>query len=203
VVTTSINAAASNNERFECRVWGKHRQARRLLAGLADRERTEQVDDCYLLVDDAALNAKVRDNTLKVKQLVAERKGFERWTSNRHDVAHTAPAPFGTLAEQLGLHRRERDADLRTAFAAFGAAAGVRLVFVAKHRRRYRVGSLRAEATDIRLLDTGEVLHTLSIEGDDLKRLVALRARLGLRGEDNVAVHNVLRRRRSQVTGRS
>jgi hypothetical protein len=182
---------------------GRASPARRLLAGLADRERTEQVDDCYLLVDDAALNAKVRDNTLKVKQLVAERKGFERWTSNRHDVAHTAPAPFGTLAEQLGLHRRGRDADLPTAFAAFGAAAGVRLVFVAKHRRRYRVGSLRAEATDIRLLDTGEVLHTLSIEGDDLKRLVALRAHLGLRGEDNVAVHNVLRRRRSQVTGRS
>lgn len=203
-MTDSINIAHPSNERFECRVWGRHHKARRLLAGLAGRERTELVDDCYLLVDDASWNAKVRDNTLKVKRLVAERKGFERWTSNRHNVAHTAPAPFGTLAEQLGFHQGEGVAyDLPTEFAALGAAAGVRLVFVAKHRRRYRVGLLRAEATDITILETGEVLHTLSIEGDDLNRLVALRERLGLRGEDNVAVHNVLRRWRSRVTGRA
>jgi hypothetical protein len=75
-----------------------------------------------------------------------------------------------------------------------------RCSFVAKHRRRNPGGLLRAEATDTTILETGEVLHTLSIEGDDLNRLVALRERLGLRGEDNAAVHNVLRRWRSRVT---
>ncbi len=36
------------------------------------------------------------------------------------------------------------------------------------------------------------MLYTLSIEGDDLDELSALRKRLGLRDEDNVAVHNAL-----------
>jgi len=36
------------------------------------------------------------------------------------------------------------------------------------------------------------VLHTLSIEGDDLEQLADLRTRLGLRGEDNIAVHSAL-----------
>jgi hypothetical protein len=203
-VTTSINTAPAGNARYESRVWGRHLHARRLLAGLADKETTEQADDCYLLVDDTSWNAKVRDNTLKVKRLVAQRKGFERWTSNRHDVSNPAPVPFDTLAEQLGLNGHRGDADdLAIQLAAFGVEADVRLVFVAKRRRRYRVGQLKGEATDITILETGEVLHTLSIEGDDLNRLVALRKRLGLRGEDNVAVHNALRRMRSRVTGQA
>jgi hypothetical protein len=68
----------------------------------------------------------------------------------------------------------------------------VRPVFVTKQRRRFRIGNLRAESTDIRIHETGEVLHTLSIEGDDLEDLAALRKRLGLRGQDNVAVHSAL-----------
>ena len=60
--------------RFEHRVWGKQRKARKLLAKLATEQTTERVNDCYLLSDDPAWNAKIRNNTLKIKQLVAERK---------------------------------------------------------------------------------------------------------------------------------
>ena len=56
--------------RYEYRVWGKHRAARKILEGLADDVQHETVSDCYLIVDDASYNAKVRDNTLKVKELV-------------------------------------------------------------------------------------------------------------------------------------
>ena len=80
--------------RFEHRVWGKHRKARKLLTKLATEQMTERVNDCYLLVDDPAWNAKIRNNTLKIKQLVAERKGFERWTSDRHRTADSVPSPF-------------------------------------------------------------------------------------------------------------
>ena len=180
--------------RFEHRVWGKHRKARKLLAKLATEQTTEWVNDCYLLVDDPAWNAKIRNNTLKIKQLVAEHKGFEQWTSDRHRTAESVPSPFDAVFEQLGLHRPQRgeEYDLFDEIASLDPSSGVRAVFVTKQRRRYRVGDLRAEATDIKIRETGEMLYTLSIEGDDLDELSALRKRLGLRGEDNVAVHNAL-----------
>lgn len=180
--------------RYELRVWGPHRSARKLLAKLATEQSTETVEDCYLLVDDPSWNAKIRDNTLKVKQLVAERKGFEQWTRDRHRTADSAPSPFDAIFEQLGLDRPQRgeEYDLFEEIARLGVDSGVRAVFVTKERRRYRIGDLRAEATDIRIHGTDEVLHTLSIEGDDLGQLATLRKRLGLRGEDNISVHNAL-----------
>ena len=180
--------------RYELRVWGPHRSARKLLAKRATEQTTETVDDCYLLVDDPSWNAKIRDNTLKIKQLVAERKGFEQWTRDRHRSAGSTPSPFDVIFEQLGLDRSQRgeEYDLFEEIAALDADAGVRAVFVTKQRRRYRIGNLRAEATDIQIHGTDEVLHTLSIEGDDLDQLAALRKRLGLRGEDNISVHNAL-----------
>jgi hypothetical protein len=180
--------------RFEYRVWGPHRRARKALAKLASEQTSETIEDCYLLVADPSWNAKIRDNTLKIKQLVAEHKGFERWTSDRHHSADTVPSPFDILFERLGLDRPQRgeEFDLSAEIAALGPDAGVRPVFVTKQRRRFRIGNLRAESTDIRIHESGEVLHTLSIEGDDLEDLASLRKRLGLRGQDNVAVHSAL-----------
>ncbi|MEO6571525.1 MAG: hypothetical protein ABIO83_08250 [Ilumatobacteraceae bacterium] len=180
--------------RYEYRVWGQHRAARKLLAKLATEQTTEWIDDCYLLVDDPSWNAKIRDNTLKIKRLIAQRKGFEQWASGRHRTAGSAPSPFDTIFEQLGLDRPQRgdDYDLDAEIARLDPASGVRAVFVTKERRRYRIGPLRAEVSDITIRETGEVLHTLSIEGDDIAALAALRRRLGLRRTDNVAVHAVL-----------
>jgi hypothetical protein len=185
---------APTGARFEYRVWGAHHRARKLLVKLADEQSSERVEDCYLLVADPAMNAKIRGNTLKIKQLVAERKGFEQWTSDRHHCAETAPLPFDTVFQRLGLARplAGEEFDLHAEIAALGPDAGVRPVFVTKDRRRFRIGDLRAESTDIRIDETGETLHTLSIEGDDLAELAALRKRLGLRGAENVSVHNVL-----------
>ena len=180
--------------RYEHRVWGKRRSARKLLAELADEQSAETVNDCYLLVDDGSWNAKIRNNTLKIKQLVAERKGFEHWSSDRHRSADSAPTPFDEIFERLRLDRPQRGKayDLRDEVDALDPDSGVRAVFVTKERRHYRVGRLRAEATDIKIHETGEVLYTLSIEGDDLDELTVLRKRLGLRDEDNIAVHHAL-----------
>ncbi len=180
--------------RYEYRVWGTYRSARKRLAKLATELSTERVKDCYLLIDDPSWNAKIRDNTLKIKQLVSERKGFEQWTSDRHRSAETTPSPFDTIFEQLQLDRPQRGEayDLFSAVAELGPGSGFRAVFVVKDRRRYRIGALRAESTDVTVVETGETLHTLSIEGDDLAELAALRKKLGLRDENNVAVHNAL-----------
>lgn len=180
--------------RFEYRVWGKHGKARSLLAELADESSSEQVDDCYLLVDDPSWNAKVRNNTLKIKQLVAEDKGFERWVSGKFRSSDDAPSPFDELYDQLDLDRvrGKGSYDLADAIARLDPAGDVRAVFVTKQRRRYRVGGLRAEVTDVEIAETGEVLRTLAIEGEDLDELVALRKKLGLRGEPNTPVHRAI-----------
>lgn len=187
--------ARPTGARFEYRVWGKHRRARRLLEEFADDQTSEHTEDCYLLVDDVMWNAKIRDNTLKIKRLVGERKGFEQWASSRHHCADTVPSALDRFFGPLEFLRSQRCGtyDLLAAITAVGPSTEVRPVVVTKHRRRHRVGDLRAEATVIRVHETSEVLHTLSIDGDDLVRLRALRNRLGLQGEDNVAVHNVLR----------
>lgn len=180
--------------RYEYRVWGKHGAARKKLARLATATSKEQVNDCYLLIEDASWNAKVRDNTLKIKELVEHDDGFQRWASGRHRRADTTPTPFDEIFAQLHLDRPQRGKsyDLRTAVKALDATDGVRAVFVTKKRLRYRIGDLRAEATDIELCDSGEIMHTLSIEGDDLDDLVALRKLLDLRDEPNVAVHEAI-----------
>jgi hypothetical protein len=184
----------SGQPRYEYRVWGEHRSARKKLARLSTATSKERVNDCYLLVEDGSWNAKVRDNTLKIKQLVENDDGFQRWTSGRHRDVESTPTPFDEIFEQLNLDRPQRGKsyDLRRAVKNLDAMTGVRAVFVAKKRQRYSIGDLRAEATDIKLRDSGEVLHTLSIEGNDLDELVDFRKRLGLHEEPNIAVHEAI-----------
>ena len=179
------------NLRYEYRVWGRHRRARKRLGKLASDETKERVDDCYLLVDDPAFNAKIRDNTLKIKQLVAENAGFERWASRKHRSSDTAPSPFDRLFDALGLERAQigKSFDLASALDRLDPKLGVRVVFVTKHRRRYQIGRLRAEVTDIQVIDTNQTLRTISIEGEDLDELITLRKKLGLRDEANTPVH--------------
>lgn len=180
--------------KYEFRVWGKHRKARKKLARMANETTTEQVEDCYLIVDDLSWNAKIRDNTLKLKHLVAENKGFERWSSDKHRTAASTPSPFDALFEELRLDRPQRGKsyDIAKAVAKLDPKSDVRAVFVTKQRQRYRIGDVRAEVTDIEIHESGEVLHTLSFNGDNLKELVALRKKLGVRDEPNLAVHEAI-----------
>ncbi|MGB3737508.1 MAG: hypothetical protein WA964_21320 [Ilumatobacter sp.] len=180
--------------RYEYRVWGRQRKARKLLEKLASDVTEERVKDCYLLVADSSWNAKVRDNTLKVKQLIAEDKGFERWSADRPRTADDAPSPFDDLFETLQLDRPQRGKsyDLYDAVSRLDSDPNTQVVFVKKKRRRYTVGDLRAEVTDIKIVETSEVLHTLQIEGQNLDQLIRLRKKLGLRDEPNLAVHEAL-----------
>ncbi len=188
--TTSEPPAA----RYEYRVWGKQPRARQLLEKLASTVSEERVKDCYLLAGDGSWNAKVRNNRLKVKQLIAEDRGFERWSADRPRSAGDAPEPFDVLFEQLRLDRPQRGKsyDLYDAVDRLEADPDTKVVFVVKQRKRYTVGRLRAEATDIEIVETSEVMYTLAIEGEDLDDLVALRERLGLRDEPNLAVHTAI-----------
>lgn len=180
--------------RYEYRVWGKHPKARKMLEKLASDVTKERVKDCYLLVEDSTWNAKVRNNTLKIKQLVSEDKGFERWSRDRPESAEDAPSPFDDLYERLRLDRPQRGKsyDLYDAVANLDEDPDTQVVFVVKDRRRYTIGKLRAEVTDIEVTETSEVMHTLAIEGENLDDLVSLRKKLGLRDQPNVAVHEAI-----------
>ncbi len=188
--TTKVDNAAPHT-RYEYRVWGTRRKTRRALARMADEQTRETVEDCYFIVDDQSFNAKVRDNKLKIKQLVAEKRGFEQWTSDWHRAAKTAPPPFDLLFEQLRLDREQKGKSfsLKKAVDRLDPDAAARAIFVSKARTRYRIDSIRAEITDITIQSTGEKLNCLAIEGDDLDELTALRKELKLHDEENVAVH--------------
>jgi hypothetical protein len=185
---------ATYKARFEFRVWGEYPEAEKLMRKLASLEEREQIEDCYLLVGDPVWNAKVRDNSLKIKQLIAEDKGFERWRSGRVHSSDGAPSPFDVLFDELSLDMAPNgeSVDLARAVEQLDPELGVRAVFVVKRRRRYWIGSLRAEATKVEIVATGEVMRTVSVEGDDLDELVRLRKKLGLKGEENIPVHEVL-----------
>lgn len=193
-MSNETNKRGQADGHYEFRVWGRHRKARKALKKMASEVIEERYEDCYLLVDDQTFNAKVRDDTLKVKQLIAQKKGFEQWASGRHRTVDSTPSPFDAIFEELRLDRPQRGKryNLPEEVRKLDPDSGVRAVFVTKNRRRYRVGESRAEVTDIELHDTDQVLRTLSIEGDNLDELVKLRKELGLKDEPNVAVHRLI-----------
>ena len=182
---------SATDAKFEYRVWGTHKKARKLLDAIGTDKTAETIEDCYFLGDDPDWNAKVRDSTLKIKRLIAEERGFEQWTSEWHHKSKTTPAPFDELFDDLHLDRLNRGKKFSITKAVKGLDDDhdARPVFVTKHRVRYRVGTARAEVTDIVVETTGEELQTLAIVGNDLDELVALRKELGLKKSENVAVH--------------
>ena len=136
----------SGKVRYEYRVWGEYRSARKKLAKLATEETRQYIEDCYLLGEDPDWNAKVRNNEMKVKQLVGEDRGFERWTTEWFESSHDAPEPFDDLFDELRLDRPQRGKsyDLLKEVAKLDSGAAARAVFVTKRRRRYRIGPIRA-----------------------------------------------------------
>ena len=165
-----------------------------MIRDLADSETREEVDDCYLIVDDFEYNAKIRDNRLKTKELVSEDKGFEAWTSQTHRSSESVPAALEPIYEALKLDRlrSKKRFSLADALKGLEDHEGVRAVQVTKRRRRYALGELKAEVTDVEIHPSGEVVRTLSIEGNNLRDLVKLRKTLGLKGESNTAVHQFI-----------
>ncbi len=180
--------------RYEYRVWGRRKRVRKRLERMADRITTSTTTDCYFLSEERAVNAKVRTGSLKIKRRVGRARGFEVWTSSRHRSKEGVPAPFDELVDELGLHRKPRRsaADLPARVEKLDPDHPTTPVFVTKRRTHYRIGDLRAEVSELTIEDAGEVLHSVAIEGEDLDALVALRKELGLKGEDNVAVHVAL-----------
>jgi hypothetical protein len=183
---------ASARSRYEYRVWGKHRKIRKQIIELAESDAvTEEINDCYLISDDEEWNAKVRDDRLKLKHLGKEKRGFERWDSQWPEDSDATPSPWDDVYDQLRLDKpaRGKNYNLSKAVKKLDDDAGVRAVFVTKQRKVYRIGNVRAEIVKIDLRDGSKRLHSIAVQGRDLKELRALIGDLGLDAEPNVPMH--------------
>lgn len=183
---------ASARSRYEYRVWGKHRKIRKQIKQMADSEAIhEEIEDCYLISDDEEWNAKVRDDRLKLKQLVKQKRGFERWDSRWHRDVDGTPAPWDDVYDQLRLDKpaRGKNFDLDKAVKKLDDDGGVQAVFVSKQRTIYRIGNIRAEIVKIDPRDGGKRLHSIALQGSDISELRSLASDLGLDEEPNVAMH--------------
>ncbi len=181
-----------SNARYEFRVWGKRKDACKRLSKLADVELEEELHDCYLLVADRGCNAKIRRNRLKVKTLIGKHSGFERWSTMWHQVSAEAPQPFDQLMSELSNRRPQKRSYGRTVAKTIDKLDldnDVRAVVVDKRRRRFHLGSIRAEATDLIVQGQPGRLRTLAIEGRDLDDLIKVRSLLGLAKVPNLALH--------------
>ena len=183
---------ASARSRYEYRVWGKHRKIRKQIIQMADSEAVhEEIEDCYLISDDEEWNAKVRDDRLKLKQLVKQKRGFERWDSQWPDDVEGTPSPWDDVYNQLRLDKpaRGKNFNIDKAVKKLDDDAGVQAVFVTKQRKTYKIGNIRAEIVKIDLRDGSKRLHSIAVQGRDLKELRALVGDLGLDAEPNVPMH--------------
>lgn len=182
--------------RYEFRVWGDQDAALDRLSSLADSERNESFEDCYLLVQDPSCNLKIRRNRLKVKRLVEERFGFQRWSTDWHRItvgAEEAGADHGRMSpEAIEVPSDGNQTMLADVINGLDPTANLRPVFVTKHRRRFRFGSMRAEVADLEIGGRSGRLCTTAIEGHNLLDLIQLRSALGFDLTPNVAVHLAL-----------
>ncbi len=195
-----------SRSRYEFRVWGDQDIALERLSRLAESEYEQQLEDCYLLVHDPGCNVKIRRNRLKVKQLVEERFGFQRWTTDWHritvdtnatigDGAGPGPdfAPMGQAGDpSTQLLPEDGQSNLIDVVSQLDPHASLRPVFVTKYRRRFRFGSMRAEVADLEVGGRSGRLCTTAIEGRNLLDLIQLRSALGFDLTPNVAVHLAL-----------
>ncbi len=183
---------ATSKRRYEFRVWGDRTDASRQLARLAGDHDRQHLRDCYLLDGNPARNTKIRDSRVKVKYLVDERLGFQRWSSVWHAPTDGGRRPSDRLLGEIRRIAPESD-DYQDAVAeaveVFGADDRPSVVFVTKHRRRFAIGSMKAESTKVTVDGNPRSMHTLAIEGPDLDELVGLRAELGLAHVPNLALH--------------
>ena len=191
------------NSCYEFRVWGKYRNAQRVLDQLAAEVSLQEFDDCYLLGSDPRWNVKVRDGKLKLKRLVAQEEGFECWTSRRYKSAENAPSPFAGMFDELGLGGpgEMESYEISEVVAGWDDRAETQPLLVTKQRRRYHIGLGEAEVVKIDVHDSPIVLKSLAIQGDDLDKLIALRDELGLDGEENLAVHMALENETNVLDG--
>lgn len=130
------------------------------------------------------INAKLRDNQLDIKDLIATERGFEQWR------------PRGPLDFPLDAVAIPGFENLRGGFANEFArscrAAGYVLVHVLKERRHFELQDILGEQA--RIVVNGARLDSIAIESTNLGELADLRSQLMLEHAENLSYTTALKR---------
>lgn len=167
--------------RFEYRVWGEDLVAeRRALDAAGSPGEIRDSRETYLVGPATAVNAKIRNGSLDVKELVRVESGCEQW---RPRFCRSFPLPAPVLAAQLEdlLGPEPLAGALYTAaelVAEVSHRPGRAAVEVEKRRHLYTVGGCVAELAEVDV--GGTPLYTAAVESEDLEQLVQVVADLGL-----------------------
>ena len=191
----SLARAAGGPPLFQYRVWDDIAGAADLLRGLGAPHRVEHRRDIYLLGTRRHHNVKVRAQRLEISDLLGVVDGFEQWNRAAN---HRLPCATGDAQRWLH-HVAGVDASIaapepdekplgRRRLLNSAVRCGLRPAVVDKHRLRFVLGELRAEATTMALADGAIELACVAFEGSDLAALVELRRYLGLELRRNMAV---------------
>jgi hypothetical protein len=165
------------DERWEVRIWAAPGDRAAAIAQDLSEKDAEYRTDTYLLTTEPRDLVKLRGGKrLEAKRLLRTEGGAEHWglawasgfPTEPHEVLGLGSTP---LADPPAFRRRAGE-------------AGLPLVEVRKHRRRYEAEGACVEVTAV-MIGTARY-DTLGIEADTLKSVRALAARYGLDRHPNL-----------------
>jgi hypothetical protein len=182
--------------RWEFRAWdGLGDAVRAMHSHLATCGPIQALEDHYLLGASNSSNAKARGGAIKVKRLLANRRGFQRWAPEWCCEAPIEQHQIARLLGYLGLHVPSAGVDAATLPRRIDdipgwlhSEYGIRVVSASKRRARFAVGVGLAELSRVSFDGSPEVT-SVAIEGADLKSLSDLRRAFGLEESDNIPMH--------------
>ena len=176
--------------RYEFRAWNGVSDAAEALRRAASDSTSETIRDCYVLAQSPSLNAKIRGQRLDVKRLIRRCNDLEQWKPDWSEEAPFSAEAVERLFEDLG-RRPPAAGDSGLDVDAFVGLLRSRLdaAWVIKRRNHHRFHSVLAEATDIEIERTREVLSCVTLESEDPGAVIEARRRIGLEGVENVPVH--------------
>ena len=143
-------------------------------------------------------NIKIRNEQLDIKQLVAERSGFQQWAPLGKWSFPLNQEARQALSEALDLDTELSESDGRDLDSLIDHFRGHRQVVVVdlfKRRFGFEIGNCQTEFAEVTV--NGAALKTACVESTDLDQAAALIERLGLSDYPNTSYVEALMR----VTG--
>ena len=178
--------------RYEFRIWGQNlAELRQRLEQLAAPSRTETSEEIYLIpaVTDKC-NAKIRNDLMDIKILVATERGLEQWRPVLKaefplDRSLIAAQVFSALELAPPQMSREQYAMNEFLDEVINAEPKIAVVTVSKSRVRLALGECQAEFATTTIGD--QARDTVAVESTDPDAVARVTQQLGIEGMPNTS----------------
>jgi len=189
-----------SNPRFEFRIFGINLdKVTRTLEELTPRLKTRHMNSIYLLTaGNIKNNIKIRDGIMDIKVLEHELDGLEQWNPYlvgefplKSDVIKTVVFP--ALGIVCPVMKREQYTLKQFLEEVISIDPDLSVAFVKKIRHGYMLNGCITEIAEVQV--NGALIHTLCIETEDPKQVLAAKKLLGLCSDtENVSYPLALKR---------